>query len=218
MNKKHFAETAAHYEKLHKAHTEMAAYIKAKQEGLDDDDPHKAFYSKLAEHEGAMAGHCKTMCDHNKAMESECDKAVTATDITKAAPAAAPAAAPVQKAAPTAGDPAPAAPAADPAKPADPAASASAGVAGLIKSTTDALVQKSLSTLENDPAVGDAIRKMVLEQVQAALNGTIVPTSVKAVLPTDAPDDSRLRLVPHSGQPVVDSSNVDPELQALVEI
>jgi hypothetical protein len=203
----HFHKAAEHHDALHKHHTEMSSYAKSKHDAADDADVHKAFLGKVAEHHAAKAALHKAHHEHLKAMAAECDKSLKAVgtegtvDITKtnATPAAASAAAPAAAA--------------------DPVVAASEGVKGMMDTTVAALVQKALSSLKDDPKVAEEIQKIVLEQVQAALGGKLIPSDVRGVLPAAVTLDPRPNLIPRAGQSIAAAPvSVDPELADLFEV
>lgn len=210
---------AAHHEALHKHHAEMASFSKGKHDAMDDGHEMKAYMGKAAAHHEAKAAHHLELHKLHKTHGEECDTMKATYDADKVAGTGAPATTTIP-AAPTAGAPPATAPTTT--DPAAAAAAASDGLKGMIDKTTAALVAKSLESLNSDPTVAQAIQKMVLEQVQAALGNKLVPTDARAFMPTDTPGGSAAaanqpHLVPRPGQPVIDTTNVPPEFKALVE-
>lgn len=243
MHKAHHTFMAAHHKAmadhhlgLHKAHTDHAAMCKSKADGMADDHMDKAhhtathlFHSSAAEHHSNLHKAHMEAHAHHTSMADECDKAASATDLTKGQ-------SPVTTTNTPAAPAAPATPAVDGNQPAvAAAAAASDSITDLVKATTNGLVQESLQMLKTDPTVKDEIRKMVLEAVRGALGGKIQPDDVKAIF-TAPPDPdqafnhfgqppaeaSRPTLVPRAGGPTQEEQSikkaVPPEFQSLVSL
>jgi hypothetical protein len=85
----------------------------------------------------------------------------------------------------------------------------------MINETTAHLTKRTLESLDNDPAVQDKIREMVLKGVAAALGDKVIPDAISRVTPT-LPG---LRAVPRAGQQAVpEKPNVPLEFEKLVSV
>jgi len=186
----HKAKAAAH-EALATAHKAHAEFCKAKHEGMDDGDAHKAYFGKAHDLHKAKAAHHDALSTLHKAHAEHLDTLGDGLGEDKTAAVKA-AAAPVVAADPNA---------------------APTSVEDMVKSTTTGLVQSALDMLKSDPTVQDEIRKMVLAGVTAALGDKIRPDSVRGVLP----DNPNLHLIMRPGGPEIPTAEVDPKLQKFVE-
>lgn len=190
----HKAKAVAH-DALAKAHKGHAEFCKAKFDGMDDGDAHKAYFGKVHEIHKAKAAHHDALSALHKAHAEHLDTlgdglGEDKTAAAKVAAAAAPA----------------------PVIATDPNA-APGSVEDMVKSTTTGLVQSALEMLKSDPTVQDEIRKMVLAGVTSALGDKIRPDSVRGVLPARP----GLELVPRPGGAEIPLAGVDPKLAKFVQ-
>lgn len=183
----HFGKAAAFHKAKHeshsadhKEHTEMSAFHKGMHDALDDGHEQKAFHKRMHEHHATKAAFHKTHADAHQGYAEHLDSMAKAYGEEKAASGGRPAAK--------------AAGAADPA--AEPV-----GVEGMIAKTVEAILTKSLSTVETSGKVEEMVERMVVERVNKALGNHIVPDGVRGTIPSNPPDEvlSHLRLVPRAG-------------------
>jgi hypothetical protein len=186
----HKAKATAHTA-LATAHKGHAEFCKAKFDGMDDGDAHKAYFGKVHEIHKAKAAHHDALSALHKAHAEHLDTLGDGLGEEKTAAAKS---------------------AVVPAIPADLNA-APTSVEDMVKSTTTGLVQSALEMLKKDPTVQDEIRKMVLAGVTSALGDKIRPDSVRGVLPTRP----GLELVPRPGGSEIPLTGLDPKLAKFVQ-
>ena len=183
----HFGKAASHHQAmaeahagLNKEHTEMSAFHKGMHDALDDGHEQKAFHKRMHEHHATKAAHHDSLHKLHKAHADHMEEMAKAYGEEKAAAGGRPAA----KAAGTT----------------DPAAEP-VGVEGMIAKTVEAILTKSLSTVETSGKVEEMVERMVVERVNKALGNHIVPDGVRGTIPSNPPDEvlSHLRLVPRAG-------------------
>lgn len=180
----HFGKAASHHQAmadahagLNKEHTEMSAFHKGMHDALDDGHEQKAFHKRMHEHHATKAAHHDLLHKLHKAHADHMEEMAKAYGEEKAAAGGKP----TTKAA-GATDPT-----------AEPV-----GVEGMIAKTVEAILTKSLSTVETSGKVEEMVERMVVERVNKALGNHIVPDGVRATIPSNPPDDvlKHLQLVP----------------------
>lgn len=197
------AAVSAHHGAMASAHKVYAASNKAAGDGLSNDHELKHHFSAAHTHHTEMSAHheavAKAFHAHAEATKAELDTIKTlAADWGSAAKAD--------------GTPAP-----TNGIPLDVAALAKGGsdLDTRIKAVSDAMMIKALEALDQDPMIAQRIQGIVLSQVEKAVGGKLVPSSISAV----TPDNPRFRAVPRGGQqPVPEQPNVPLEFQKLVAI
>lgn len=157
---------AAHHEGLSKEHHAAAATHQAAHDALDNSHELKNCMGKAAGHHTAMAGQhaaiAKAHSDHADTMKSEIDAMkVLASDWGGSAVKAAN------------GTPL-----------SESGTGGSMNVAGMLQTTSELLMKKTLDSFENDPEVAERIRKFALGQITSALGDKIVPDNVRGVITT----------------------------------
>src|SRR6266705_656339 len=195
----HFTKAAAHHEAMHKAHAGHAIVAKAKHDGMDDGDVHKAYFKAVADHHEEMAKLHKAHADHHAEMakatgdEEDGDKAV------KAAAAAAAAVT----------EPGTALNAAD----------LNVSVGNLMKDT----VAEAVKSLKEDSSFKDLFKAAVLEEVKRQLGQQLEPTDVKVIIPSNVPgaggSGAGVGVIPiaRPGSAPLDTSEVPATLLHLVD-
>lgn len=194
---------ASHHEAIRKAHSEFAAHNKAMQDGLDKGhELHGHFGKAASHHDGLAAEHAglhkaHTDCADKCKADMNTIKSFVA-DWGGALPATSKAAGTVVTMPNTEG----------------------LSIEEKLKVVSDAMVSKAIASIDDNPAVAEALQRIVLEQVEKAIGNKLVPTSVSAVAPTAAPFGSRA--VPREGQKTMDTPagrpNVPIQFEKLVSV
>jgi hypothetical protein len=169
-------------------HTEMEAFHKGMHDGLEDGHADKAYHKRMAEHHAQRKAHHGELHKLHKAHAEHMDNLAAAYGEEKAA------AGTVNKDASAA--PPPAAP--------------NAVVDSIVSDMAGQLKTLANDMITNDPATKQMLRAHLAEMLKAALGDKIVPDSVHAVTPSNAPDD--VRLIPRGGVGAsIEKAKVDPK-------
>jgi hypothetical protein len=178
---------AVHHAAASAQHTTHAATLKAHHAGLPDDDVHKAAVAASSAHETAMAGHHDGMakaCEgHAETMKSEIDgmkKMAADWGVTKPEGAVTSL---LSRAAGTGTVTVP------------PTTPTGNPMVDMVNETAGQLMAKTLSMMDTDPEVQQAMREQVLKMISEAIGKTVVPTGVSVVAPPNP------RAVTRPGQP-----------------
>src|SRR6267142_2565256 len=178
----HFKKAAAHHEAMHKAHAGHAAVAKAKHEGMDDGDVHKAYFKAVHEHHDEMAKLHKAHADHHTEMAAAVDEGED-----KAAKAAA------VGAAGTATDPTKVLSNTD----------INASVGALMKDT----VAEAVKALKEDTSFKELFKAAVLEEVKKQLGQQVESPAARATIPSAPPNSGVIPIV-RPGGAAIDTKDV----------
>lgn len=185
---------ASHHEALHKAHTAHAASCADCAKAMDNSHELKGHLTKSAGDHEQMAACNKAMADEHA---GHADHFKTQIDTMKAlasqfgvgAAAKAAGAAGTTVAELTKGE----------------------GLDARLNNVTELLMTKAVESLNTNPAVGEAIEKIVLAQIEARIGGKLMPTQVSGVAPQNNEPIPLLRAVGRSGAPTIEDKTATLE-------